>query len=239
MAQQSYMPKTDDGIALMLASFDDNISSFLAKYNLLSADALRVKQARMAWRWMLDCLEFGRQWAESVTSKKKQMRDGPGGTAQAMPTGPILPAVPKIDLGTGLQDIKWEPDFFVYFASLVARIKGAVNYDKADGDLLGIEGAQIPPPDPATVPLLKVTIGTGGVPQLEVSKGVFDGFDFCFKIGDGPVQNGPFVSTRRYLHPITLPGPGQAALYSYQAQYRYKGQPFGQKSMWVPHSVHG
>jgi hypothetical protein len=47
------------------------------------------------------------------------------------------------------------------------------------------------------------------------------------------------VSTRRYVHVVVLPGPGVAALYSYQAQYRYKGQPFGQKSPWVPHSVHG
>ena len=36
-----------------------------------------------------------------------------------------------------------------------------------------------------------------------------------------------------------LPGPGLAVLYSYCAQYRYKGEPFGQHSPWVTHSVHG
>ena len=239
MPQQPYKPGTDNGIALMLASFDDNIGPLVGKYGLLSADVLRVKQGRMAWRWFLDCLEFGRQWTESVAGKKKQMKDGPAGGAQAMPVGPVLPAVPLIDLGLGMVPIKWEPDFFDYFGSLVARIKNAQVYEKADGDLLGIEGAAIAPPDPMTSPPLKVTVGPGGMPQLEVPKGQFDGFDFQFKIGDGPVQNGPFVSTRRYVHVITLPGPGVAALYSYSAQYRYKGQPFGQKSAWVAHSVHG
>ena len=239
MPQQAYMPKTDPGIALMLAAFDDHINAFLGKYGLTSSDALRVRQARLGWRWFLDCLEFGRQWTESVTQKKDQMQRGPGGAAQAIPVGPVLPVVPKMDFGTGLQDIKWEPDFFLYFGSLVARIKGHADYLKADGDLLGIEGAEIPPPNLGIIAPLKVGPGPSGLPQLEVPKGVFEGFDFWFKIGEGAAQYGGFASTRRYVHAITLPGPGVAVLYSYQAQYRYKGQPFGQKSMWVPHSVHG
>ena len=239
MPQKPYMPGDDDGIAAMLASFDDNIAPLAGKYALVSSDLLRVKQARKAWRWFLDCLEAGRQWTESVTGKKKEMRTGPTGAAQAMPTGPVLPAVPTIDLGLGLVPIKWEPDFFAFFGGLVARIKNTPGYEKADGDLLGIEGAAIAPPDPMTAPALKVSGGPGGLPQLEAPKGQFDGFDFQFKVGDGPVQQGTFVSTRRYTHTVTLPGPGQAVLYSYCARYRYKGQPFGQHSAWVTHSVHG
>ena len=233
------MPKTDDGIAQMLAAFDDNINSFLGKYAISSAEALRVKQARLCWRWFLDCAEYARQWSESITGNKKRMESGPVGPAQAMPGGPVVPAVPQINLGAGLLPVKWEPDFFAFFASLVGRIKAHADYQKSDGDLLHIEGAVLPPPDPGIVPPLKITDGPGGLPQLEAPKGVFDGFDFQFKIGDGPAQPGPFVSTRRFVHQITLPGPGVAQLYSYQAQYRYKGQPFGQKSPWVAHSVHG
>lgn len=76
----------------------------------------------------------------------------------------------KIDLRLGLLPIKWEPEFFAYFGSLVARIKSTPGYDKADGDLLGIEGAAIAPPDPMTSPDLKVTVDPGGMPQLEVTK---------------------------------------------------------------------
>ena len=218
---------------------DDNIAPLQGKYGLLSADLLRVHQGRLAWRWFLDCLEAARQWSESATGKKKEMRYGPPGGAQAMPAGPICPVVPLIDLGLGPVPIKWEPDFFVYFGSLVARIKNTVGYEKADGDLLGIEGAAILPPEPSVAPDLKVTTGTGGLPELDVVKGQFDGYDFQYRVGDGPVQAGTFVSKRHYLHNITLPGPGVAVLYTYCAQYRYKGQPFGQHSMWVPHSVHG
>lgn len=233
------MPKTDNGIALMLMSFDDNIGPLQTKYSLTSADLLRVKQARMAWRWFLDCLEIARQWSESTTAKKNQMRNGPPGGAQAMPGGPICPDVPLIDLGLGPVPIKWEPDFFFFFGKLVTRIKGTVGYEKADGDLLGIEGAEIPPPDPMSAPDLKMSVGPGGLPQLEVPKKQFDGFDFQFKVNDGAVQQGPFVSTRRYVHVITLPPSGQAAMYSYRAQYRYKGVAFGQWSAWVDISVHG
>lgn len=239
MPQQSYMPKTDEGIATMLMSFDDNIAALNSKYGLLSADLLRVHQARLAWRWFLDCLEAARQWSESTTGKKQQLQHGPTGPAQAMPAGPVCPPVPTINLGAGVVPIKWEPEFFTYFGSLVARIKSTVGYEKADGDLLGIEGAAILPPEPSVVPVLKVTTGTGGLPELDVVKGQFDGYDFQFKVGDGPVQQGTFVSKRHYLHNITLPGPGVAVLYSYCAQYRYKGEPFGQHSAWVTHSVHG
>ena len=193
----------------------------------------------MAWRWFLDGLEHGRQWTESVTQKKSIFQHGPGNSSQAMPTGPTLPTVPTIDLGLGLQPIKWEENFFDYFTSLVARIKAHQNYSEADGDLLGIEGAERQPPSPAVVPALKVTTGPGGWPQLALPKGQFDGYDCQFKIGDGAGQTGPFVSTRRFVHQITLPAPGQAVVYNYCAQYRYQGQPFGQKSAWVNHTIHG
>lgn len=239
MPQKSYMPPTEDGIAIMLGKFDDNIVPLQGKYGLLSADLLRVHQARLAWNWFLACSTAGQQWTESVIGKKKQWHQSPLFASQPMPVGPVLPAVPQIDLGAGLVNIVWEPNFFVYFSSLVARIKGTQSYDKPDGDLLGIEGPAILPPEPTVSPNLKVGIGTGGMPELIVTKGVFDGYDFQFKVGDGPVQKGSFVSKRRFLHQITLPGPGQAVLYSYCAQYRYKSEPFGQNCAWVTISVHG
>jgi hypothetical protein len=239
MAQRPYMPPEDEGIAVMLTAFDENIPPLQIKYGLTSGDVLRIHQARLAWRWFLDCLDVARQWSESATSKKNEMRHGPFAGAQAMPAGPICPPVPLIDLGLGPVPIKWEPDFFDYFGKIVARIKNTVGYEKADGDLLGIEGAEIPPPEPSVSPNLKVTIGTGGVPELDAVRGVFDGYDFQFKIGDGAVQQGPFVNKRHFLHVITLPPPGQAVVVSYCAQFRYKGVPFGQHSAWVVISVHG
>lgn len=239
MAQKPYMPDTDEGIAQMLAAFDDNDDPFAGKYNILSAEILRVRQARMCWRYMLDEVALAKDWAQSVVEKKDTMRDGPVGPAQAMPVGPMIPAVPTIDLGTGLQPIKWEPGFFVFFANLVTRIKVQPNYDPADGVLLAIEGAEIPPPATSIVPPLEVSIGTGGFPQLEVPKGQFDGFDFWFQIDAGAEQAGTFSTKRRYIHQLPLPPAGQSILVTYRAQYRYKGAPFGQKSLPVSVSVRG
>jgi len=110
----------------------------------------------------------------------------------------------------------------------------ASTYLKADGELLGIEGAQIAPPDPGIVPDMKVTLATGGFPQLEVPKGQFDGFDFWMAIGSAPEQLGGFSTMRRYIQQVTLPPAGQAVIYTYRAQYRYRGASFGQKSLPVP-----
>ena len=223
----------------MLASFDDNVDALAVKYSLLSAEVLRTRQARMCWRYMLDEVTLAKEWSQSVVEKKDMLRDGPVGPAQAMPTGPMIPAVPTIDLGLGPVPIKWEPGFFVFFSNLVERIKANPVYDKADGVLLAIEGAEIPAPDPSVVPPLEVTTGTGGFPQLEAPKGQFDGFDFWFAIDGGAEQPGTFSTKRRYIHQLPLPPAGQSVLVTYRAQYRFKGAPFGQKSLPVSISVRG
>ncbi len=60
---------------------------------------------------------------------------------------------------------------------MVAGIKAAANYDPADGILLGIEGAEIVPPDAqTTIPVLTGDLFTSGHPELTCQKGVFQGY---------------------------------------------------------------
>ena len=240
MPQKPYKPGTDEGIAVMLSSFDTNIAQFASKYHITTDEMLSVHKARLAWRWFLDCLEIGRQWAISITEKKDQMNFGPAGAIQGMPTGPILPTVPTIPVpGGGNTPVTWQPDFFDLFGSIVARIKDATDYIKGEGTTLGIEGAQIPPPDGNIIPNLKVEPGTGGNPQIDCPKLQFDGIDVHYTVNDGPAQYLGFINLRRWVHQVPAPAPNTSALYKYQAQYRYKGQPFGQKSGWKQVAVAG
>ena len=233
MAQQSYMPKEDDLAAAVLAGFDDNIASLATKYKVTTDEMLRVKQGRLAFRWLLDDIELGRQWGQSIVEAKDLMRSSTPGAAGSMPAGPMRPTVPQITPPAGSPyDIEWEPGFFGFFSALVARIKATVGYLKSDGDLLHIEGPEIPAPQQSVVPELKITRGPQGCPVLEVPRGCFDGYNFTYKIGAGPEQNGGFVNTRRYVHAIAMPLAGEALVYAAQVQYRYKEQPFGQMSGW-------
>ena len=240
MPQKPYKPDTDEGVAILLSTFDTNIAQFASKYHITTDELLRIHKARLAWRWFLDCLEIGRQWAMSITEKKDQMNFGPAGSPQAMPAGPTLPTVPTVPIGGGGNiPVTWEPDFFTFFGSIVSRIKDATDYIKGEGTTLGIEGAEIPPPDPGIIPNLKVENGTGGNPQLDCPKGQFDGIDVHFTVNDGPAQYLGFINLRRWVHVVPPPAPNTSALYKYQAQYRYKGEPFGQKSGWKQVSVAG
>ncbi len=232
MAQQTYMPQNDTEIAQMLAGFDDNIAGLATKYSVTSAEMLRAKQGRLAFRWLLDDIELGRQWSQSLVEAKVTMLRGPAADAQSMPAGPMRPPVPQIQGSGSPYDIMWEPDFFDFFSVLVARIKATPGYLKTDGELLRIEGAEIPAPQQSVVPELKLSRGTQGCPVIEVPRGLFDGYNFTYKIGTGAEQSGGFVNTRRYVHAIAMPPAGTAIVYCAQVQYRYKGQPFGQMSGW-------
>ena len=240
MPTQSYLSGTDDDIDAILDAFDLNIAPLASRYGITSMEMFRVTEGHRAWHWLLECLGIIRSGSESFTAIKDQMRSGPAGAMQALPTLPTLPPAPLIMDGGVNRAVKWDPDFFAFFGSLVTRIKGSMDYRPADGQLLKIVGAVIPPPDPqTTAPDLKVYEGTGGIPTLEARKGVFNGFDFWYTIGGGVEQYGGFSATRTFEHLLPKPPAGTAQVLTYTAQYRYKGKPFGQRSQAVEFTYKG
>ena len=131
------------------------------------------------------------------------------------------------------------PGFFIFFSSLAARIKAHENYDPADGILLGIEGAQIPAPDPATVPVLTGDLFTSGHPELTCVKGPFQGYDAYLTRPGQPRKLIGFSTARRYNVTEPLPAPGVAEIWIFEVQYRYQNQPFGQMSQPLNLTVRG
>lgn len=243
MPKQSYMPKTVEGIGAMLLSFDTNINAnggaLATKYGIVAAELTRVTQARLVWAWFQDMLTAARDWAQSLTQTRDTMTSAPQSAAMALPGGPILPAVPTLT-GPPPTPALLEPGFFTFFSSLVARIKGNENYDPADGILLGIEGAAIPAPDPATdIPVLSGDIFTSGHPELTCVKGQFQGYDVWLTRPTQAKKLIGFSTARRFNVTEPLPAPGVAEIWIFEVQYRYQNQPFGQVSQPLNLTVRG
>ena len=89
------------------------------------------------------------------------------------------------------------------------------------------------------MPPLKVTIVSGGLPELDVPKGAFDGYDYWVATNGGAEVAGTFSTTRKHVHQMTLPAAGASVLLTFRVQYRYKGESFGQKSAPISVTVHG
>jgi hypothetical protein len=241
MAKTTYLPTTDAGTLAMLVAFDTNQNALATKYALTAAEMNRVRQARYVWQWFQDALVVAREWAQSLTSKRDSMVTGPAASAGSIPGGPALPASPTyVPLPSGTSTaVLLEPGFFEFLSGIVARIKTAQNYDPADGVLLGIEGAVIPPPDPAIVPLVTGDVFHSGHPGLTCRKGVFDGYTvWLTRPGQARKQVG-FSTKRHFEVDEPLPTAGTAEVWSFEVQYRYKGESFGQISQPLELAVRG
>jgi hypothetical protein len=110
----------------------------------------------------------------------------------------------------------------------------------ADGQLLGIEGAEVTPPNPATTtPYLTGEIFTSGRPELSCKKGVFHGFlVWLTRPGETKKEIG-FSTGRRFNMTEPLPAPGTAEVWIFEVQYRYQDLPFGHVSQPLSLTVRG
>jgi hypothetical protein len=115
-----------------------------------------------------------------------------------------------------------EPGIFKRAIALVNTIKSRTNYTTADGNDLGIEGADIAATDLINAkPAIELRLVQGGKPELLWSKGFFDGIDIWVDRGNGTWV---FLATDTYpdyLDTFMLPTTGQPALWKYKAIYRF------------------
>lgn len=241
--RKSYMPQSAEGIDQMLVAFDTNINAnsgaLATKYGVAAGDLTRVKQARLVWGWFMETLSAARGWAVSLTQTRDMMQTGTPNGSIPLPGGPMLPAVPQLP-GPPPVAAQLEPGFFGFFTGLVAQIKNNEAYEVADGQLLGIEGAEVTPPDPATtVPLLTGEIFTSGHPELTCKKGPFQGYEVFLTRPSQSRKSIGFSTSRRFNVNEPLPAPGTAEVWTFEAQYRYQNNPFGHFSQPLAVTVRG
>lgn len=242
------MPKSDAGVAAMLVKFDTNVNAssgaLATKYAITTAELNRIRQARYVWQWFLDSLAVGREWAQSFTAKRDGMLSGTPLTPVVVPGGPTLPASPVYVSLTPPGSMPpvpalLEPGFFDFFSGIVGRVKDTQTYEVADGDLLGIEGAEIPTPEQSIVPVVTGDLFHSGHPELTCKKGCFQGYTVWLTRPSGPRREIGFSTARRYNVMEPLPAAGTAEVWTFEVQYRFKDAPFGQMSQPMELTVRG
>lgn len=132
MNNNSYLPKTDEGKATFLENFSSILPTYATKYGINSVEITDMQSGALYFRQLLNFVKVLDAYTQAVTALKNEIRDGvPDNSA-----GNVLPILPPIPLpsagfnGDGL---------FERAKSLVARIKAHNNYNKSDGEAMGIE----------------------------------------------------------------------------------------------------
>ena len=212
-------------------------STLITKYGIASADITYLQNAEPVLNYLIEIKTVADTWSQSITEKRDGMFSLPPSTTLTLPADPALPA-PPIAAGGATLNIVCGLDATV--ARIAAQIKRNPAYDVADGELLGIEGPAIPPPDPATTkPELSAKIVTGGVPELRVKLSPFRSWELWADFGTGTFAMVQVALHSRLLCGHPLPAAGQSAVWKFKAIYRDGNAHFGQFSDVLPVTVSG
>ena len=238
-AKQAYFwPPNAEGKRDWVVHWNVSITSPLqTKYSLASADITFLQNAELVLNYLIELKMVAEAWSQSVTEKRDGMFSLPPGTTLVLPADPALPAPPTGSGGAAL-DIACGLDATV--ARIAAQIKRHPAYDVADGELLGIEGPKVPPPDAATTkPRLKVKIVTGGAPELGVKLSPFRSWELWADFGTGTFAMVQVALRSKLLCEHALPAAGQSAVWKFKAIFRDGNAHFGQFSDVLPVTVSG
>ncbi len=198
------------------------------KYSVSAADITYLVRSRIVLKYLIDVMQAAANWAESTTQRRDSIFSLPQSVVLDMPVAPILPTLPTdgvdviLTFACGLDAV---------MTRVASEIKGKPNYDVADGDVLGIEGALILPPSPATTkPMLKAKIVSGGCPELGVKLTPFKSWELWADFGTGTFVLHQVGMKSKMLCEQALPATGQSAVWKFKAIYREGNAQFGQFS---------
>ena len=233
-----FWPREAEGRRDWLAHWNVTITpALITKYALASADMVYLQDAQRVLAYVLDLIAVANTWAQSLTEKKDGMFSLPPTTTLTLPSDPALPAPPT---GGGGATLNIVCGLDVTVARIAAQMKRSPVYDMADGELLGIEGPAVPPPDAATTkPILTAKIVTGGAPELGVKLSPFRSWELWADFGTGTFAMVQAGLRSKLLCNHALPAAGQSAVWKFKAIYRDGNDPFGQFSDVLPVTVSG
>jgi len=148
--------------------------------------------------------------------------------AYGVPAG-SEPSVPPALPGAPAPPPSVDPGVFTRALSIANRIKKHKDYTVADGELLGLEGAEITPPDLANIrPVLKLATAGSSAVNVGWKKQGMAGVKIWVKRGTGDFAYLAFdTTTPSYVD--TFPFPAAEEKWTYKAIYHFGG---GRVGLW-------
>jgi hypothetical protein len=233
MPKKFYMPNDDAGkVSLLNQATDvlqDSSNGLAAKYNVTAAQLTALDHGRQwvnAWTPRLGAL---RDYLQSATAFKNALFNGSGALA-----APVLAAftAPAVDPVAGV---------FTLLAEIAQQIKNSPAYVVQDGELIGIEGAEIvlPPADSVSPDLSKTRPASGGFTEVVWKKGRFTAIKIMVDRHDGKGEVFLAVDTQPNYIDTVKPAAGATAVYAYRGIYLLGDEEFGQWSQPFEITVRG
>ena len=225
---KSYLESTEEGKAAQFIKFKNNIGPYATDLGFPSANGQLhpdlQQQARDAdyYRWVVDQVTAGRDYAKAITAWRDALRDG---FLPATPAVPLPPAhEPPVAVPTGV---------VARFAAIVRTCKASKNYTPAIGEILGIEGAAAgyQNTDNAQPDLTGARV-LGDKVLIPWVKGIFDALYLEVDRGDGKGLVYLATDTRPDYYD-TMPFPAGGGTWKYRAIYLLADEKVGQWSALV------
>jgi len=220
MAKKSFFPDDFESQLNWLNNFADQIPTYAAKYGISAAQLLAIAADRDWLGYWYGVHSAVQTLAQNITAFKNEAAFGVAAGSSPSVTPVITPPAAA--------PIPVAPGIFPRALSIANAIKVHKDYTLADGAALQLEGADIPPPDLATVrPALKLALaadhvdvgwkkqGTEGV-EIWVKRGADD---FAFLAVD--------TTTPKYVD--TQPFPATEEKWTYKAIHIFGG---GRVGLW-------
>lgn len=229
MTKQFYLPRTDEGKAIWLHNFAAKLVLYAMKYGITPEEIMDMQQAAMHFAEILNFSNQQEAFKTAITAYKNSIRDGVKNGVTLQPL-----TMPTMNLMMTVQ-----PGIFVRAKAIVNRIKANILYSEADGNDLGIEGAEITADTADVRPAIKVRIGDGGHPEIVWTKQGFDAIEIYKQEADGAWRLLAIDIQPNYLDEEALPPHGKSAVWTYRAIYRKKDKRVGQWSDVVSVTVMG
>lgn len=229
-----FLPRGEADKLSWLKNFANKLGIYATKYGITAAEVADMQNSAAFYDYWLNYSLQNGEYNKKLTKYRAELREGiePGATASVAPVPPTFAAAPT----------SVAPGIFVRASSLAVIIKKRAAYTQADGEDLGIEGAEDSSSaakiEAETKPVISVRLIQGGKPEIVWTKSGFDGIDIYVDRG-----NGQFVFLASDSYPnntdnAPLPATG-AALWKYKAIYRLDDEPIGSYSDIISIAVGG
>lgn len=166
MAKQSFVPRTDDKRKPWLKNFALKLPAYNVKYGIPAGELADTIAGEKYYSYWIDVLDGNVTYKQKVTGFKNEISNGvpPGAPLPVEPAAPVFGVVPPSVL----------PGIFPRAVSIGNRIKKHNDYVVSDGEDMGLEGAELLPPDLInSKPVLKIVL-RAGQPLVQWKKEGFD-----------------------------------------------------------------